>query len=118
MRMARPLSSVSMKAPHTVAGPSAGARRSPGILRMNRAVRRLFRHADDAVVIAAHAEIGRERGAAGRIWWSAVGTWVCVPTMAETLPSKAWPNAHFLGRRLGMEIDEGGMDRCCRGDGG
>ena len=50
--------------------------------------RLLLVHADDAVVVATGAGVGLVSRAASRIWASAVGTWVWVPTTRLARPSQ------------------------------
>ena len=66
-----------------------------GHLRAHDRDRLLAADADHAAARAGHADVGDVRGALGRTRASAVGTCVCVPTTAATLPSRYQPSATF-----------------------
>src|SRR5499433_2348402 len=57
--------------------------------------RLVLAHPDHGIVVAGHADIGDERGAARQDWWSAVGAWVWVPTTRLARPSQKCPMACF-----------------------
>ena len=112
IRRASPvMSSVSTKTPQTVASPSAGPSFSPGILRQNRSVRPVLHHADNAVVVAAHAGVGLESRAA-RQDLRIGGRAVRVGADDERhLTVENVCVGHFLAARLGMDVGDDGLHR-------
>ena len=118
-RAASPVpSSVSTAIAHSVAGPVAGSNFGGRNLAQEARQRLVLRHADDRVVVAGHADVGDEGGAAGQNLMVGGGRMSMGADDEARAAVDEMAHRLLLARRLGMDVDHDRVGRALERAGG